>query len=405
MRILIVSQYFRPEAFRINEVVDSLILSGAKVTVVTGQPNYPEGRCYKGYSPWRLGRKKEAGVDVVRVPLVMRGSQNGFLLALNYISFVFSAVIGGMFKLRGERYDVVFCYAPSPMLQAVPAIFFSWFFKAPFVFHVQDLWPQSLSETGYIKNKSILNLVGQLVGYIYRKCDRILISSKPFQADIARYNPAAEIHYLPNSVDGTFLVDTSSRKPSSSSLELFNCVFAGNVGSAQAVDTILDAAEILKAYEDISFDVYGSGSRLAHMELEKEKRGLTNLALMGRVPSSDMPQILASASALLVTLKDTEIFRATVPNKIQAYLAVGRPIIACMAGEGARIVVEANAGFQAEAENSAELAKTILKIRAMDESQRAELGRNGQRYFRDNFEHEKLVGQLLEHFEGVIART
>ena len=127
MRILIVSQYFRPEAFRINEVVDSLNLSGCKVTVVTGQPNYPEGRCYKGYSPWQLGRKKEAGVDVVRVPLVMRGSRSGVLLALNYISFVFSAVIGGMFKLRGERYDVVFCYAPSPMLQAVPAIFFSWF--------------------------------------------------------------------------------------------------------------------------------------------------------------------------------------------------------------------------------------------------------------------------------------
>jgi len=402
VKVLFVTQYFRPEEFRINEVADSLKVKVDKLSILTGQPNYPDGKAFDGYSMFGLSRKVENGLDVIRVPIFPRGQRSKFRLSLNYISFVFSAALFGFSKLRNESFDVIFCYAPSPILQALPGIFLSWWLKAPFVLHVQDLWPESISSTGHVKNKNVLKFISAFVRFIYFKSDLILVSSRPFREEIYRINPSARVEYLPNSVSKSFYESVEKLTYSDVRRDNFSVVFAGNVGAAQSVNTILDAAELLVAESGITIFVYGSGSELDYMRLIKRKKGLSNLQLMGRFPVSEMPGILASASCLLVTLADSKIFRLTVPNKIQAYLAVGKPIIACMAGEGARIVNEAGAGVVCDVDNGKKLAEAIRNMKSLDLDARFMMGRNGRNYFLKHFEHDHLVTKLLGQLRRAI---
>ena len=268
----------------------------------------------------------------------------------------------------------------------------------PVVLYVQDLWPDSIEATGYIKNRLIIRLVKSIVSFIYKKSDFILVSSQPFKDIIQSYGTKANIIYYPNSVDSSFSDPDSGLKPVIPELETgFKVVFAGNVGSAQAVHVIVAAAKLLRDYSDIRFIVVGSGSELDWMKEQVTSHDLNNLFLVGRHPVGAMPNLLSRASALLVTLSDRPIFALTVPNKIQAYLAVGRPIIASMNGEGARIVEEAGAGISVPAEDGAALADAILKLYKLPDNERRQLGNNGQAYFAAHFEHEHLVEKLIKY--------
>lgn len=400
MRVLIFSQHFRPESFRINEIADSLVARGIELDVLTGQPNYPDGEIYPGYHA--LGQTEESlnGARIVRVPLFPRGRKSGLRLALNYFSFIASATIFGSWRLRKVRPDAILVYATSPLLQALPAIIFGWLKRRPVIVYVQDLWPESLEATGYVRNRHILRLVGAVVGFIYRHASLILISSRPFEASIRRFSPKAEIVYYPNSVDASFCDPQSGPQPNLPALsDGFTVVFAGNIGAAQAVDVIVGAARLLLDQSDIRIVMLGSGSEVDRISEEKAQHGLDNLVLAGRYPSDTMPWLLSRASALLVTLSDQPIFAATVPNKIQAYMAVGRPIIACLNGEGARLVAEADAGICVPAEDSERLAQAILALRDMPPEARDRLGANGRAYYRANFDHEALISQLIDHLK------
>jgi glycosyltransferase involved in cell wall biosynthesis len=217
--------------------------------------------------------------------------------------------------------------------------------------------------------------------------------------------PSAEIIYYPNSVDASFSDPSSSLKLDLPALDDGFCVvFAGNVGSAQAVHVISEAAEQLRDHPNIRLVVLGSGSELEWLRTQIAERGLSNLFLAGRFPVQAMPNLLSRADALLVTLADQQIFAATVPNKIQAYMAVGRPIIAAMNGEGARIVQEANAGIFVPAEDAVALADAILKLHAMPAADRDRLGENGRQYYRQHFDHEQLVDELINYLTKVIKR-
>jgi glycosyltransferase involved in cell wall biosynthesis len=238
---------------------------------------------------------------------------------------------------------------------------------------------------------------------IYRRSDLILVSSRPFKGSIARFSPSAEIVYYPNSVDVSFCDPDSGLKPDVPALdEGFCVVFAGNIGAAQAVHVISEAAERLRDHGDIRLVVLGAGSELEWMRDRIAELGLNNLFLAGRFPVEAMPNLLSRADVLLVTLADQQIFAATVPNKIQAYMAVGRPIIASMNGEGARLVQEADAGISVPAEDGIALADAILKLHSMPAVDRARLGENGRRYYRQHFDHEQLVDELIGHLNKVM---
>lgn len=398
MRLLVVSQYFWPESFRINDLVQTLVKKGHTVDILTGKPNYPEGIIYPGYCSWGCQVEAWQGMKIYRVPIAARGSRSGLRLALNYLSFVASGLLFAPWMLRKKKYDVIFIDAPSPIFQAIPASFLGWLKRCPVALWVQDLWPESAQATGYIRSAWALKLLEGLVRFVYRHTDLLLIPSRAFQSPVAALARGKTIVYHPNSVEAGFYSPPVVTLPDIPGLaDNFSVLFAGNVGVGQAVEVIVDAAEKLRGYPDIHFVVLGKGSRWDWLREQAEVRGLTNLQLAGQYPVETMPGLMRQASALLVTLADQPIFAATVPNKVQAYMAVGRPIVACLNGEGARLVREANAGIVVPAENATALANAVLQLYAMSAEERERIGQNGRAYYREHFDYDRLTERLIDH--------
>jgi glycosyltransferase involved in cell wall biosynthesis len=406
MRLLIVSQYFWPEEFRINEITKSLVKKGVQVDVLTGKPNYPKGQIFEGYQMSGLSVEDYFGANISRVPLIPRGKNSRIGLVFNYLSFIISGVIFGPWLKRDKSYDVIFVYGLSPLLLALPAIFMGWLKRVPVVIWVQDLWPQSLSATGYVRNRFILHCVERVVRYIYSHADLLLVQSNAFIKPVGALASNTPIKYYPNSVDVSFAKPPMVMAPDVEGLgDGFSVVFAGNIGAAQGVGVIVEAATLLKDIKDIHFVVLGDGSSRLAMQQQVIERELTNLYLPGRFPVETMPSFMQKASALLVTLADREIFAATVPNKVQAYMAAGRPIIACLPGEGARLVVEAKAGISVRAEDGEALAEAVLALYRMPASEREQMGRNGRAYFYENYDHDRLVDQLINELRVVAQKN
>ncbi len=400
MKILIVSQYFWPETFIINDLVKALAQQGHQIVVATGKPNYPEGHIYDGYS--RSGTQREEfipGVEVVRVPLRPRKGGGGFNLICNYLSFVFSGMLRFPWLLRGHRFDTILVFTPSPITAALPAILLKYLMPSHLAVWVQDIWPESLAATGFVRNTVALRWVGCLVRWIYARSDTLLVQSEAFLVPVMRYAPRDKIVYYPNAVDTVFFQEESS-EPLPVVLESvmkshFCVVFAGNLGSAQALEGIVEAAKILSAWPQVRFLLVGVGSRLDWLQQQVLACGLDNIVLAGRYPVSVMPELFKRADALLVTLNSDEIFSQTVPSKIQAYLAAGRPIIAALNGEGARVVKQAGAGLTCPAEDAPALASAVREMFELSPFQRESMGAAGRAYALEHFEINRQARRLV----------
>lgn len=401
LRVLLVSQYFWPESFYINAVARRLARKGHQLEVLTGKPNYPAGCFLPGYQGGGCQEEYYDGVRIQRVPMLARG-RGALRLVANYLSFVFSGLIFGPLLMRGRRFDVIFVYAPSPILQALPAIFLGWLKCRPVVLWVQDLWPDSLSATSYVRNPLALSMVARVVRFIYRHVDLLLVQSHSFCQSVGRMAPATPVVYYPNSVEDVMDAESGQAPlPVDAGMEGFCILFAGNIGRAQAVHVILDAAERVRDLADVRFVVVGDGSCRDWMLAEVDRRGLRNVVLPGRFPVENMPAFMARADALLVTLSDQEVFRQTVPSKVQSYLAAGRPILASLNGEGAELVVSASAGLHSAAEDGRGLAENVRRLWTMPEEQRAVLGANGRRYYERHFALDLLMDELVGHLGSV----
>lgn len=398
MRILVVSQYFWPETFRINEVARSLRDAGAEVEVLTGKPNYPDGAVFDGYRAAGVQRDAYHGIPVFRVPMAPRGRGSAVRLALNYLSFALAASVFGPWLLRGRHYDAILAYGNSPILQAIGAIVLKRFKRCVVALWVQDLWPQSLEATGFVRNRHALAAVGWVVRGIYRQCDLLLVQSRAFVDDVAAKSERRKVVYHPNPGELAFddPAPAAAGPPAVRFDPGFNVLFAGNIGTAQAVETIVEAAELLRERSDIRFVLVGSGSRADWVRDEARRRGLGNVRMPGRFPPEAMPAILGGASALLVTLARNDAFSLTVPSKVQAYLAAGRPVLAALDGEGARVVAESGAGLAVAAEDAQALADAVLRLAAMPQAGLEAMGRRGRAYYDSNFAPDRLAGRLLE---------
>jgi len=407
MNILVVTQYFWPESFRINDLARGLHDRGHEVTVFTGKPNYPEGCFYSGYGFFGRSAEKFEGIRVIRVPLIPRGAGGAARLALNYLSFAFFASLLAPFRVRG-RFDVILVYEPSPVTVGLPALALKALKRAPLLFWVQDLWPESLAATDAVRAGWILKAVQHLVRFIYRGCDRILVQSQAFVEPVLRYGIARErILYFPNSAEGFYqpvtLEPDAAERPHMP--EGFRVMFAGNVGAAQDFDTILGAAERVKGETAIHWIILGDGRLLSWVETEVKRRGLgRSVHLLGRHPVESMPRFFALADAMLVTLRRDPILAMTVPARVQSYLACARPIVAALEGEGARVIREAGAGIAADAGDPDGLARAVLELYRMPETERQAMGERGRRYFEQEFEREKLLIRL-EGWMGELARS
>ena len=375
---------------------------GHDIVVATGKPNYPDGKVFEGYRAGRTQRERYLNkVEVLRVPLWPRGEGGAKNLVLNYLSFVLAGLLFLPWMLRKREFDAILVFAPSPITQAIPAILLKWLKKAKLALWVQDMWPESLAATGFVRNPHLLKAVGWMVKAIYRCCDILLVQSRAFIEPVARYAEREKIFYYPNSMDvrpPAALMSIPSEL--SELLEKHFCVvFAGNLGTAQALDTLVQAAVSLRGDPQIRLVLVGSGSRLAWLKAQQQEHGLDNLVIPGRFPMEAMPQILERASALLVSLNDEEAFAQTIPSKIQAYLAAGKPIIACMNGEGARVVCEARAGLVSPAEKVLPLVANIRCMKALGDAERKEMGDSGRAYFDVNFDMSRQVQVLVKYLD------
>ena len=396
MRVLVVSQYYWPETFRITEVVQALQDEGCDVLVLTGQPNYPEGVPFKGYSWWSMRTEQHDGVTIFRVPLFPRGQGSALRLVLNYLSFVCFATVFGLWMLRGRSIDSILVFAPSPIIQAIPAIWLAKLKQASLVTWVQDLWPESLSATGFVRSPRMLSAVSSMVRWIYRKNDLLLVQSQAFVDPVRKMAGSTPVCYHPNPGDFAFSEPGDVEDCPVNFWAGFNVGFTGNLGTVQALETILDAAEILREEVGITLYLIGSGSRSDWLRSEISRRNLTNVQLPGRFPLKAMPSIMSRASALLVSLVRSPIMSQTVPSKIQAYLAAGRPIIASLDGEGARVILEADAGVASPAEDARGLADAILLLRGLPTDELERMGRNARAYYEANFEPRLLALKLKQ---------
>jgi glycosyltransferase involved in cell wall biosynthesis len=366
--------------------------------VLTGQPNYPDGKVYPGYAAWRMNRAEYKGCPVFRIPLLPRGRATGLRLALNYLSFVVSGILAGPWQLRRRGFDVIFVYGISPITQAIPAAWLSWLKGAALVTWVQDLWPQSLEVTRHVRSRPLLALVDRMVRWIYRRCDLLLVQSEGFIPQVRPMSGGTPVEYHPNPGELAF---SSPAAPGTPALTLepgFNVVFAGNLGTVQALDTVLAAAALLADLPEVRIVLIGSGSRRDWVQSEVSRLGLTNVQLAGRFAPEQMPAILAQASALLVSLARSAIMSQTIPSKVQAYLAAGRAIIASLDGEGARVIEQAAAGVSCPAEDAAALAGAIRQLSQAPAVRLEQLGRNGRSYYEQNFDPTLLAGRLERRF-------
>ncbi|HEV7823046.1 MAG TPA: glycosyltransferase family 4 protein, partial [Burkholderiales bacterium] len=395
MRVLIVTQYFWPENFRINDLAQGLIERGHRVTVLTGLPNYPAGRFFDNYGFGGPYREDHDGVDVVRVPLIPRGNGGGFQLALNYVAFALAGAILGPLRCRGE-FDAILVYEPSPITVGIPAVALRALKRVPLLFWVQDLWPESLSATGAIKSQWVMRLVATLVRFLYQRSDRILIQSRAFAPSIEALGAdAARIRYFPNSAEALYQPGKVQAGLEPGLPQGFRVMFAGNIGVAQDFETILAAATLLKHEPTIHWIILGDGRQRPWVEREIEARGLqATFHLLGRHPPEAMPRFFARADAMLVTLRREPIFALTLPSKLQSYLASAKPIIAAIDGEGARVVTEAGAGVAVPAEDPDALANAVLRLARLTANERQTMGERGRAYFEQHFEREMLLTRL-----------
>lgn len=406
MKILVVSQYFWPESFRINAIVESLAARDIEIDVLTGKPNYPQGKIFPGYRAWGCQQEFWKGAALYRVPLWPRGKGSKLGLVANYLSFIFMGSLAGPWLLRRRQYDVIFVYGLSPIMLAIPAILIAWLKSKKVVIFIQDLWPESLSATGHVGNKGILFFVRLLVRFIYQHADLLLVQSRAFEAQVRELAGNTPIQYYPNSVEDVFTRSVADdMAPQITGLEAnrFSVVFTGNIGAAQAVGVIALAASLLREYADIHFVIVGDGSARQTLLDEIQQKGLNNLHVPGRFPLEIMPSVMQRASVLLVTLADRPIFSATIPSKIQVYLAAGRPILASLNGEGAKLITEAGAGLAVPAEDAVALAEAVLSLYRMSQQERDEMGRCGREYAVQHFSHDRLMDQLIGHLQSVCS--
>ncbi len=400
MRVVIVTQYFWPEDFRVNDLTTELVRRGHEVTVLTGQPSYPDRERYRqeGRSrrPWR---QDWYGVRVLRGPLLSRGNGAGWRLAGNFLSFAAAASCVAALGIRHA--DVVFVYEPSPITVGIPAMVVKRLTGAPIVFWVQDLWPETLAATGAVTSPRALALVRRLVRQIYRSCERVLVESRSFvDSVVANGAHPQQVHYLPNWAEDTYApVQPPPDAPQRDLLpDGFTVLFAGNLGTAQSLDTVVEAADRLRDLPDVHWVILGSGRAQAGLAAEVARRGLGDrVHLLGRHPVTDMPTFFALADVLLVTLRRAPIYALTIPSKLQSYLACGRPVVGALDGAGAEVITAAGAGRTAPAEDAEALAAAVRQVHASSATERAEMGARGRRYFLEHFDRNRLLGEVEKH--------
>lgn len=401
MRVLIFTNHFFPENFKVNDVAFELTRRGYSVTVVSGIPNYPHGRFYPGYGFFSRTRDSIKGVKVFRLPLIPRGNGGSIRLFLNYSSYLITSSLFSIYlAFKSERFDVVFVHETSPVTIGVPAVIYRALRQTPVLFWVLDLWPESVEAASNTRSRWLRWSLTSLVKSIYKRCDQILISSRGFAESIRDKGQAEEkLAYFPNWAEDVFLRQTFITPADMQLSEPkipkgFLVMYAGNLGEAQDFPNLIAAAKVVDDAE-IKYILVGGGRKEADIQrLVRENDLQERFFFPGNFPVDLMPYFFSKADVLFVSLRRDPIFSLTVPAKLQSYMAMGKPIIGVLDGEGGKIIQEAQCGITVEQENPLALAVGIKQMKALALSDRLELGKNGLMYYQKHFGKESNIERL-----------
>lgn len=399
MRILLVSQYFYPEEFKVNDLAASLVERGHSVTVLTGKPNYPKGAYFEGYGFWGIKKENYKGAEIIRIPVVRRGQGTAIRLAANYLSFAF---FGSLYALFHKiEYDYVLCFQLSPITQAYPALMLKKKYKCKVGLWVQDLWPESVSAAGDVNNRFVHRYLESMVRRIYAKCDTLFVQSEAFHRSICAKGPFEDkIVYTPNWAEDLFCArgNIDSCKYQHLMPDGFRVMFAGNVGAAQDFDSILRAASLTKDIPEIKWVIVGDGRKRAEAERIVQNEGLDRTVLfLGRYPVTEMPAFFIHADAMLVTLRNEYIFSLTIPSKLQAYMASGKPVLSMIDGVGNDVIHAARCGLTADAGDAETLSRNVRRLYEMDKQELADMGKRGFTYYKKNFSKDEILDKIVSY--------
>lgn len=396
MKILLICQHFYPEQFRVNDICFELAKQGHQVTVLTGLPNYPSGIIDKNYRWFKNRKQKINGVEVIRCWLIARG-KSFKKRPFNYVSFAFSSTIKAFFIKKD--FDLVLVYQLSPITMALPGILLNKITKKPLIIYCHDLWPESLAAAGITSENIIYKIMFKVSKWMYKSAGYIFISSKLFEE---YFNGILDIHdnitYLPAYAETLFEdIDDGEEKAD----DTINLLFAGNIGKMQSVETIIRAANELKEHENIKFHIVGDGSSRQKCEDLAQQLDIDNVVFYGQHPITEMPRFYKMADAFLVTLKQNRVISYTLPNKVQSYMAAGKPIIAAIDGETSMVINDAKCGLCCPAEDYKSLADNIIKF-VQQREKHSLYGNNARKYYNDNFCKKIYMQRLNNLLEEII---
>lgn len=404
MRILLLTQWFDPEpTFKGLAFARELVRRGHQVQVLTGFPNYPGGKLYEGYRVRLVQRETIDGISIIRVPLYPSHDNSALQRIANYVSFALSAAVMGPFLVKPA--DVVYVYHP-PATVSLPAISLKLLRRMPFVYDVQDLWPDTLAATGMLNNPLILKLVALWCRLTYMLANHIVVLSPGFTRKLIERGVQEEkISVIYNWCDESQIAVVERSEAERLEPEMvgrFNVVFAGTMGKAQALEAVLEAAALLgQRLPDVQFVFVGGGIEVERLKQIKNEKQLDNVVFLPRRPAAKIGSILSLADLLLVHLKDDPLFEITLPSKTQAYLAAGRPILMAVRGDAASLVEQAGAGVACVPEDAESIAATIVRLFALSQAEREHMGSNGARFY----QQELSLPIGVARFEEVFAKA
>lgn len=385
IRVLLLTQWFDPEpTFKGLVFARELVRQGFEVEVLTGFPNYPGGKVYPGYKINLLQREVVDGVQVTRVPLYPNHGQSAIKRVLNYASFAASALVYGLFVAK--RADVIYAYHP-PLTVGITASLIRLFRRIPVVYDIQDMWPDTLRATGMIRNPRALNAVEAVCQWVYRRVDHIVVLSPGFKRLLMQRGvPEGKVEVIYNWADEAALATPQGQLPASfPGPEHFRIVFAGNMGKAQALDAVLDAAALLQTRGSrVCFVMLGGGVEVERLKRRTSQQLLRNVVFLPPVPMAEVGTMLNAADALLVHLRKDPLFEITIPSKTQAYMAVGKPLLMAVNGDAADLVLQSGGGVVAVSESAEALAAAAESLSELAPDQLHAMGQKAQCYYREH---------------------
>ncbi len=412
-KILVICQYFYPEQFRINDICMEWVQRGYDVTVLTGIPNYPQGKFYKGYGLLKKRKEVWNGVKIIRIPLIPRG-HTPIGLVLNYYSFPISGFFWNLFtKVKA---DYVFMFETSPMTQCKIGVRYARKHKVPLYLYVQDLWPENVEIVTGIHSPLVIRPIDRMVDKIYKSCDQIFVTSPSFVEAVVNRKvpvPRNKVHYWPQYAEEFYepltadeglkrycshISDTDMQEQIRKLYDdnSFKIAFTGNIGYAQGLDILPKTAKLL-GYSDVKFVIIGDGRYKTRLLEEISQSGVSDrFVMIDRQPAQRIPEILALCDAAFISFMDTELFTWTIPAKLQSYMACGMPIIASAKGETERVINEADCGMCVSIGNADDLAKAIKQID--QNSFKNNNGVNARNYFEKNFTKKKLMDEIDRYY-------